>query len=140
MINVMIRTFEEPDEDDVVALWNRGNSRPSAWNDPRESIRRKLAVDGDLFLVAQRAGKVVGTAMAGYDGHRGWIYSVAVTPECRRGGIARQLLIEAERRLRDRGCPKINLQVLPDNDAAVALYRSLGFRIEDRISMGKPLV
>ena len=138
--NVIVRTYSDRDEEDVVALWARENPNPTAWNDPRDSIHRKMAVDPELFLVAQRGEKVVGTAMAGYDGHRGWIYSVAVAPECRREGIARRLLVECERRLRDRGCPKINLQVLPGNDAAVALYRSLGFRIEERINMGKPIV
>jgi len=93
-----------------------------------------------MFLVAEVDGKVVGTTMAGYDGHRGWIYSVAVEESHRRRGIATAMIREAERLLKDAGCPKVNLQVMPDNPGAVALYQSLGYAVEDRVSMGKPTI
>lgn len=136
----LIRTYADADEEQVVALWD-AEARPSRkpWNVPRDSIRRKLAVGPELFLVAERDGTVVGTVMAGYDGHRGWIYSLVVDPRFRRRGIARALMAEAERRLRDLGCPKINLQVEVSNRDVVALYEKLGYAVEDRISMGKPL-
>src|SRR2546421_12628018 len=104
-----IRPYLETDEDQVVALWNAEMSAHRRWNDPRESIARKLKVDRDLFLVAVLDRKVVGTLMAGYDGHRGWIYSLAVGSGNRRQGIASQLMKEAERRLRELGCPKVHL-------------------------------
>ena len=75
--------------------------------------------------------------MAGYDGHRGWIYSLAVAPRFRRRGIATALVHHVEQALAARDCPKINLQILPSNSAVIAFYHKLGYTLEDRISMGK---
>jgi ribosomal protein S18 acetylase RimI-like enzyme len=77
--------------------------------------------------------------MAGYDGHRGWINYLAVHPEHRRKGIGRQLMSEAERRLRAAGCPKINLQVRSGNASVIAFYREAGFTPDDVVSLGKRL-
>jgi len=137
---VRIRPYLEADEAEVVALWKGNSPTYSPWNEPHASIRRKLAVQRDLFLVGEREGRIVGTVMAGYDGHRGWIYSLAVTPEHRRCGIARLLMGEAEQRLRALGCPKINLQVLSSNAEVISLYEKLGYAVEERFSLGKPLV
>ena len=83
-----IRPFEASDEEAVVALWQRcGLTRP--WNDPRKDIRRKLRVRPDLFLVGVLDGEIVATAMAGYEGHRGWISYLGVVPEQRRKGFGR---------------------------------------------------
>jgi hypothetical protein len=102
-------------------------------------VARKLAFGDGLFWLAERERILVGTAMAGYDGHRGWIYSVGVHPEARRGGIARLLVAEAERSLAERGCPKVNLQVFGTNDTGQAFWRSIGYA-EDRVrSFGKQL-
>ena len=133
-----IRPFDLADEDAVVALWERcGLTRP--WNDPRKDIRRKLAVRPDLFLVAELDGMVVGTVMAGYDGHRGWINYLGVDPTCQRRGIGRALMDEAEGLLRASGCPKINLQVRTTNTAAIEFYRQIGFVLDDVVSFGKRL-
>ena len=109
------------------------------WNDPHKDIRRKLAVRPDLFLVAEVDGAIVGTVMAGYDGHRGWINYLGVNPACRRRGIGRALMDEAERLLRAAGCPKINLQVRTANAEAIEFYRSIAFALDDVVSMGKRL-
>ena len=83
-----IRQFTTADEAALIQLWERcGLTRP--WNDPRQDIRRKLAVRPDLFLVGIVDGAVVGSVMAGYEGHRGWINYLAVAPECRRQGLGR---------------------------------------------------
>ncbi len=133
-----VRPFAQPDEEAVVALWERcGLTRP--WNDPRKDIRRKLAVRPDLFLVGMVEEQVVGTVMAGYEGHRGWINSLAVAPEHQRKGFGRILMAEAERRLREAGCPKINLQVRSSNRDVVAFYQALGYVVDDVVSMGKRL-
>lgn len=133
-----IRPFGPADEDAVVALWERcGLTRP--WNNPRKDIRRKLAVRADLFLVAEADGAIVGTVMAGYDGHRGWINYLGVDPTCQRHGIGRALMDEAERLLRASGCPKINLQVRTANTAAIEFYRQIGFDQDDVVSFGKRL-
>src|SRR5262245_35351996 len=133
-----IRPFKPADEDAVVALWERCRlTRP--WNDPHTDIRRKLAVRPELFLVAELDGSVVGTVMAGYDGHRGWINYLGVDPTCQRRGIGRALMDEAERLLRVCGCPKINLQVRSANTAAIEFYRQIGFAQDDVVSFGKRL-
>jgi ribosomal protein S18 acetylase RimI-like enzyme len=134
-----IRAYVESDEDAVAALWNEIFPSPSPWNEPHAVIRRKLSVQRELFFVAEAAGEIVGTAMGGYDGHRGWIYSVAVSPSYRRAGIGARLMRRVERELRTRGCPKVNLQVRGGNTGAADFYESLGYAVEDRVSMGKPL-
>lgn len=134
-----IRTYEERDESTVAALWREVFPGAPAHNVPKEDIARKLAVQRELFFVAVEAGEVVGTAMAGYDGHRGWVYSVAVRPSRRRQGIGAALMARVEEGLRGMGCPKLNLQVRASNREAVAFYERLGYAVEDRVSMGKRL-
>jgi ribosomal protein S18 acetylase RimI-like enzyme len=108
-------------------------------NDPIKDILRKLEVRPDLFLVGLLERKIIGTVMAGYEGHRGWINYLAVLPEHRRRGYAAALMQEAERLLREAGCPKINLQVRAANVAVIDFYRKIGFAVDDVVSMGKRL-
>ena len=132
-----IRHYHPGDREQVVALWNHVFPRAAGHNDPNASIDRKVASDDDLFFIAVDEDAVIGTVMAGYDGHRGWLYSVAVDPGRRRCGIGSTLIRHVEQVLKELGCPKLNLQILADNADVVAFYRSLGFQIEPRISMGK---
>jgi ribosomal protein S18 acetylase RimI-like enzyme len=126
------------DEEAVIALWQRcGLTR--RWNDPRKDIRRKLAVQPDLFLVGVFDGQIAATAMVGYEGHRGWIQYLGVDPQRQRLGLGREIMAEAERLLRDAGCPKINLQVRTSNTGVIEFYRRLGFALDDVVSMGKRL-
>lgn len=137
-VPISIRPYASADEAGVVALWRAcGLTRPQ--NDPHKDIARKLRVNPEWFLVAVRSGEIVGTVMAGYEGHRGWINYLGVAPALQRGGLGRRLMEEAEARLRAAGCPKINLQVRPDNRAAIAFYERLGFAVEGAISLGKRL-
>ena len=78
--------------------------------------------------------------MGGYEGHRGWVYYLAVTPEQRRQGLGRQMMEAVEEKLLAKGCPKINLQVRSDNDDVVTFYENIGYKTEDRVSLGKRLV
>ena len=134
-----IQPYRESDQGAVVALWREsGLVRP--WNDSVKDIHRKLRVQPDLFLVGTLDGRLVATVMAGYEGHRGWINYLAVAKECRKQGIGRRLMGEAEARLRAAGCPKISLQIRSSNAEAVAFYRSLGFSMDDVVSMGKRLI
>ncbi|HSG71177.1 MAG TPA: GNAT family acetyltransferase, partial [Planctomycetaceae bacterium] len=112
---------------------------PPAWNVPAEDIRRKLSVQRDLFLVGVLDGRIVATTMAGFDGHRGWLHLVAVHPDYRKRGIGRELMLETERRIREIGCSKVNLQVRSSNLGVVEFYERLGYTTEDRLSMGKRL-
>lgn len=133
-----IRPFAPKDEPVVIALWRACDLiRPQ--NDPRKDIARKLHVNPEWFLVAEIDGHIVGAVMAGYEGHRGWINYLAVAPSHRRTGLGRALMVEAERVLRAAGCPKINLQVRPENKQVVAFYEAIGFSVEGAISLGKRL-
>ena len=134
---MQVREYHPADHDSVVSLWDCIFSNSTGHNEPRGAIVRKVAMDDGLFFVAADAGSIIGTVLAGYDGHRGWLYSLAVAPEWRRRGIASQLVCHAEQALLRLGCPKLNLQVRADNSEVVAFYKSLGFHTEERISMGK---
>jgi ribosomal protein S18 acetylase RimI-like enzyme len=135
---MVIRSFQMRDEEGVIALWQRcGLVRPR--NDPGKDIRRKMQMQGEMFLVAEEAGAIVGSVMAGYEGHRGWINYLAVAPEYRRRGVGRALMGEAERLLRAVGCPKINLQVRAGNVEVLGFYRALGFAVDEVVSLGKRL-
>jgi ribosomal protein S18 acetylase RimI-like enzyme len=122
---------------EVVALWTEIFRYDAAHNRPELVIDKKLAVHDDLFFVALVDNAVVGTIMAGYDGHRGWLYSLAVSPSCRRRGIGSELIAHAERALIGMGCVKINLQILKTNKSVMEFYTKLGYAEEKRISMGK---
>jgi ribosomal protein S18 acetylase RimI-like enzyme len=138
MLNWQVRPARPGDEAGVIALWQAcGLTRP--WNDPSKDIARKFAEQPDLFAVAESGGELVGSVMAGYDGHRGWINYLAVAPPLQRGGLGRALVDWAELKLRERGCPKINLQIRRGNTAVIAFYESLGFSEDDVMSMGKRL-
>ncbi len=122
---------------EVVALWNQVFNYNAAHNAPDFVIDKKLAVNDGLFFVAMSEGRVSGTIIAGYDGHRGWIYSLAVHPDFRNQGVASKLLSVAEESLTKRGCVKINLQVVEGNQDAQQFYEIHGYSVEKRISMGK---
>ena len=134
-----IRSYIESDEPEVAALWREVFPGNPAWNEPESDIRRKLKIQRELFLVAMIDITLVGTAMAGYDGHRGWVYYVAVKPEFRRQGIGEALMKQIEQGLKKIGCHKLNLQVRAENDEVVAFYKKLGYKVEPRVSMGKLL-
>ncbi|HKT67419.1 GNAT family acetyltransferase [Burkholderia sp. 22313] len=141
---VAIRPFERADTDAVLAVWRDAfpqydEAGAPPHRDPLRSIELKLATQPELFFVATCDARVVGTLMAGFDGHRGWLYSFGVSNDARRLGIGRALIAHAERALAARGCLKINLQVLPGNDDACRFYSALGYRVEERISFGKTL-
>jgi RimJ/RimL family protein N-acetyltransferase len=135
--SLLIRSYQDRDKAQVVQLWNAVFPNNLPHNDPAADIRRKLAVQRDLFLVGELADEIVATVMAGFDGHRGWLHRVAVSPHDRRRGFGRAMLAETEKRLVEIGCTKINLQVNATNQTVVEFYLSFGYKTEDRISMGK---
>jgi ribosomal protein S18 acetylase RimI-like enzyme len=138
MKDITIKGYEDAvHRSEVVALWEAVFAYEAAHNRPGLAIDKKLAVDDQLFFVALADHTVVGTVMAGYDGHRGWIYSVAVASTHRRQGIGSRLVAHAERALIGKGCVKINLQILEGNESVTAFYKTSGYAVEKRISMGK---
>ena len=134
-----IRPYRDEDLPAVVELWRAAFPDAPPWNEPTADIARKLEVQREFFVVAMADDKIVGTAMAGYDGHRGWVYSLAVGPEHRRRGIGTALMRRVEHDLAGMGCPKLNLQVRGTNREVVRFYESLGYVTEDRVSMGRRL-
>lgn len=136
---VEIRPYESRDHEQVVALWMDVFSDDPPWNEPASMIRRKLTVQPELFFVAHINDRIIGTVMAGFDGVRGWIHHLAVHGSYRRQGIASLLMKAAERGLEAAGCPKVNLQVRATNSAVIGFYRSLGYELEERASLGKRL-
>jgi len=136
---MLIRTYSSTDEAQVIELWQECNlTRP--WNNPRGDIKRKLTDSPGLFLVGVIENRIVATAMAGYDGHRGWVNYLAVSPIYQRRGLGRALMEAVEERLASAGCPKINLQIRTDNAAALKFYEKLGYKTDPVVSMGKRLV
>ena len=138
-VDMDIRSYQQADENAVAELWRKCNlTRP--WNDPTLDIERKLEVNPELFLVGLIDDTVAATVMGGYDGHRGWVYYLAVDPIYRRKGYGKQIMETIEEKLRTIGCPKINLQIRTDNIDVVKFYESIGYKTEERVSMGKRLV
>jgi ribosomal protein S18 acetylase RimI-like enzyme len=135
---MIVRPFRPSDEEDVILAWRQCDLlRP--WNDPHRDIARKMKVRPDLFLVGELDGRIIATVMAGYDGHRGWLYYLAVLPGHQRTGYGRAIVAEAERLLRIEGCPKVNLQVRTSNRDVIDFYRHIGFSSDEVLSMGKRL-
>jgi len=134
-----IREFKIADSEAVIALWQACElTRP--WNDPQRDIQRKLDVDDQFFFVGVHNTQIIASVMAGYDGHRGWMNYLAVSPEHQRQGLATQLVRHVEEKLLVLGCPKLNLQIRTDNVAVQAFYKELGFGVDEVISMGKRLI
>ena len=134
--SLLIRPFQKGDEEALVSLWNMCKLTVP-WNNPYKDIARKLKVQAELFLVGYLEDKLIASVMAGYDGHRGWINYFAVHPDFQARGYGKQLMDNVENRLRELGCPKINLQIREGNDKVLSYYQKLGFVEEKRINMGK---
>ncbi len=130
-----IRKFQQNDRSSLVDLCQRVFPDDPPHNEPLSVIESKLAVD-DLIFIAEDNGNIIGACMAGYDGHRGWLYAVAVLPECRRKNTGTQLVNFAMQALKTLGCIKVNLQIRSTNTEVASFYKSLGFSTEDRLSMG----
>jgi len=126
------------DMDDAAALWERCElARPAS--DPRKDYVRCLRTPNATILVGRLNQAMVATVMVGFDGHRAWIYFLAIDPSIRRRGGARTMMASAEAWARARGAPRLNLMVRESNRAAVTLYEKLGMERQEVLVMGKPL-
>lgn len=137
-MNFEIVRYSSEYQDAVVDLWRKCNLVVPQ-NDPVEDIQRKLVFQPDLFFVALLDGKVVGSIMVGYEGHRGWMNYLAVLPEHQRRGYGRKLVEKAVDELKRLGCLKVNLQVRRSNVSVVEFYKHLGFKDDDVVGLGKRL-
>jgi len=139
MSEIEIRTYREHDENAIVQLWQEcGLIMP--WNNPRADIERKCADSPTLFFVGCVDAEIVASCMAGYDGHRGWIYYLAVSESWRRRGFASKMMRHAEARLRSLGCPKIDLMVRNNNDSVIEFYHSIGYGNDPVLVLSKRLL
>lgn len=133
-----IRPFKPQDEAVVVALWQSCDLlRP--WNDPHKDIQFCRDSGHGEILVGEEAGEVVASILVGHDGHRGWLYYLAVAPERQRRGLGGEIVAAAEQWLEDRGVPKAELMIRHENTTATEFYRHIGYQQEARTVMGRRL-
>ena len=131
-----IAAIADTEVGDVIALWQRcGLTRP--WNDPAADIALARNGENAAVLVGRDGSGIVASVLVGHDGHRGWVYYVAVDPDCRHKGYGRIVMDAAEEWLRARGIEKMQLMVRPDNPKVHAFYRSLGYAEQPRILFAK---
>ena len=137
-MNLVVRRFRKSHQKDVIQLWQEcGLVVP--WNDPQRDIERKLTTQSELFLVGLINDEIITTAMAGYDGHRGWVYYLAVKPQYQKKEIGRQIMKEVEIRLHELGCPKLNIIVRTTNLDVINFYKAIGYKVDAVTNMGKQL-
>ena len=133
------RDFHSGDTQAVIALWEACDlTRP--WNDPQKDIQRKLGDQNGAFWVVSDGDEVVASVMIGYDGHRGSINYLAITPRLQRSGVGAELMRRAEAFLIELGCPKVSFCVRKDNDSVLSFYDALGYDIDDIHFLGKRLI
>ena len=138
MVTLEIGTLQEGDVENAVGLWRRaGLLRP--WNDPHADIRLALANSSSTILAGRSEDRLVATVMVGFDGHRGWIYYLAVAPNLTRKGLGARMVRAAETWLKERGAPKLNLMVRSENKAVVGFYEALGYKTSDIAFMQRVL-
>ena len=139
MDEMIIRRYSPGDKEAVINLWKVCNlTKP--WNNPDQDINRKLADSPDLFLVGTINEKIVASVMVGYDGHRGWIYYLAVDPEHRKQGLGKRIMATAEEKLLEIGCPKIDLMVRKNNLEVITFFEKIGYNHNEVITMSRRLI
>ncbi|MCG8334767.1 MAG: GNAT family acetyltransferase [Proteobacteria bacterium] len=131
-----IRPYRESDESAVIQLWIDCNLVVPQ-NNPQNDIKLKMAFQPDLMLVGTIENDIVATAMVGYEGHRGWINYLAVSPSRQRLGLGRKMMEVAEQKLKEIGCPKLNIQVRTTNTGVIEFYKRIGFLDDNVIGLGK---
>lgn len=131
-----IRPYRDDDLAGAKALWETSGLMVPH-NDAAKDIALCRASGAAELFIAESGGRLVGTLMAGFDGHRGWLYYAAVLPSHRNRGLGRRLVAHAEDWLAAQGVPKVNLMVRDTNPAACAFWEAIGYRAEPRIVMAR---
>ena len=136
---MQIRTYQNSDENAFVQLW-KDCGLVVPWNNPRTDIERKLKENSEEIIIGEIENKIMASAIVGYDGHRGWVYYLAVHPKYQRRGFGEQLMQFAERHLLRLECPKINIMVRKTNSEVIDFYKSIGYKEENITTLGKRLI
>ena len=131
-----ISVFKIDEKEEVINLWAKCGLLTDK-NDPIADIERKISHSPELFFVGRRKGKIIATVMGGYEGRRGWINFLCITPEEQKSGYGRQIMDHVEKKLFSLGCAKINLQIRHGNRQAINFYQRLGYKDDHVFSMGK---
>jgi ribosomal protein S18 acetylase RimI-like enzyme len=135
----VIADLPSPLYDAAVELWRTvGLTRP--WNDPHADLRNAVDGPSSTVLASVENGRLEGTVMVGVDGHRGWMYYLAVDPSRQGSGLGRRLVEAAERWVTARGIPKLMLMVRHDNVPVLGFYAALGYDVNEVSTLGKRLV
>jgi ribosomal protein S18 acetylase RimI-like enzyme len=136
MTKLHVTTITDADVEAVIALWQRcGLTRP--WNDPASDIAFARRGTNATILIGRSADTLIATAMVGHDGHRGWVYYVAVDPDAQGKDFGRAIMAAAEDWLRQQGVTKAMLMVRPDNTKVQAFYDKLGYDVQERVIYAK---
>lgn len=136
MTELHIRPAQDTDGDALIQLWQDCDlTRP--WNDPTKDINTALNAEETDILIGEDNGQLIASVMVGFDGHRGWVYYLAVSPKHQGAGLGRQMMFAAESHLKKRGCPKLMLMIRPENTRVQSIYESWGYDLEDRSLMVK---
>ena len=134
--DLAVSSITDADVAPTIALWQRcGLTQP--WNDPAADIAFARRGPNSDILVGRCAGKLVATALVGHDGHRGWVYYVAVDPDAQGSGLGRAIMAAAEDWMRARGVLKVQLMVRPENGKVQAFYQTLGYGEQKRVIYAK---
>ena len=137
-VSFTIELYQAGDEADIISLWQECEL-VVPWNNPLTDIERKIGDSPHLFFVGRFAEELVASRMAGYDGHRGWIYFLAVRKAHRRKGLAARLVSHVEASLIELGCPKLELMVRNNNTSVISFYRNIGFNPDPVMVLSKRL-
>jgi ribosomal protein S18 acetylase RimI-like enzyme len=138
-MNCKIRSYRESDKDAVIQLWKECEL-VVPWNNPQHDIERKQTVQSEFFLIGLIHKEIVATAMVGYDGHRGGVYYLTVKPKFQQQNFGKQMMKEAENRLLELGCPKLNIMVRTANSDVINFYKAIGYKIDSVTTMSKRLI
>lgn len=135
----IIREFQDNDYPEVLSLWNSCQIVVRK-SDEFQELKKILVLNPDIFLVVVESQKIIGSVIGTWDGRRGWINHLAVSAEKRNLGIGTALLKEVENRLASKGCTKINLTILPNNQEVITFYKAEGYLEEQVVFMSKKIV
>jgi ribosomal protein S18 acetylase RimI-like enzyme len=137
-MSVGIVKYDSAYQQALIDLWRECNLVVPQ-NDPATDIQRKLDFQPKLFLIALLDAQLIGSVMAGYEGHRGWLNYLAISPKHQRQGYGEKLVNKAIEELRKMGCLKLNIQVRKSNISAIEFYKRIGFKEDNVVSLGKKL-